>query len=1534
MPRSKGVAIRRGVVEDDGEVEYVGRVGRPGGETKREKSLRLGEERRLRREKVEHENLAIDERWVELGGKGSGKLKGDVCGRVRIGDGDEKGKWGIKGGIVEVRHYCRDRVVGESGGVGVRRGGKRREDRAGVLGVRLRGWSESVGEVRVGLGVGLAVRCLAESGVLKGWIEEDAFGFWLVLGVLGVLDGVEKVWAELDGEGKGCLKVLLRWWKGMVSLDENVVSGAGVWSGEWLALGTGWLHEAMRRRKGDEDVKEWEKYLSVVKGGLGQLEAHLRPYQMRAVAWMLSKERGRDQLDGLRGSRKKKSLIDMIGPMTGEVGGSGMACSGGLLADEMGLGKTVELLALVELGRLEMETLPSISDIASDGGGSGSDTRTSMSPIRSRDRRCIMCKKEDPPCSDSEGEDQITPAEDYEECMECRNRVHLKCAKLERARAGREFLCPDCYHSYVKKELRPSRATLVVVPGTLLDQWKFEVIKHAPHLAMHIFDGVQDSGYVPAAELARADIVLTTYDALKSDVHRTEALNIARKMRHKKKYPVVPTPLLHVNWHRVCLDEAQMVENSVSTQAQMALKLTCTYRWCITGTPAHSGVYDLQGIAQFLRWEPFSDAKTWNDILIEPARHGDPSDIERVRLAMRFIGWRTVKDDVADEIGLPPQVSQVIRVKFGAVESYYYKKLQDTLQSLLSSTGQAANANPSRLLTLYLRLRQACSHPQIARALLPALKQAKKALRMTDVLDSLLAKAKVETEDAARAYIVAGNGLCGTMLLEGGPENLAKAVSTYRESLQIAYDNKDLISIDKLQRLHIVHNLADTFKMIDKHGTHPAFESLGRTMMDSSLDDEAKSIREDYAVSVQARVVAATADLKATTKEIGKRDTVGWLAEALVVIQDDLEAVEKSKRERQGSRYRPQSVDCIERIQDSLDASSTLENDHRRSFAARFSSAQALFLIVKNEIFATETDRKALLLTMAKLPGAIERKATEYDVQVSGSCGACRYGMAGPICEHCIAEANALRPYERKLFYIPSNENDENMRKRKDRRQLRRAKRLQTMMQGQEGASGEEATDGEEPKDTKAIDEILAEVNEEDVEESQALTSGAARIRSSVEQTIRIVISMAKKTKILKPTEGLLRKMDKWITQTDATKKEYAQVLQLLRVQRDYLGSLDELSMSTLRLTYMEEGIKFEDLTEHQRLYMVAPGTLHINNTQFSLQRRQALAEFGEKRGHLMYLRTLEEKEASGNKEPDQCPVCWNSMVSKISLFTCGHTLCYTCSRSLTRSAYSPHKSAQSIKCPTCRTRVLVDEIITVVHDGEKQKEAEAKKEDEAERSKKARKDALEQLNKIRVIGSHSSKVGAIVSKIKEVALSDPTAKSVVFSEWNDALKVLSDALTENGIANALISTGRKSIVKTLNIFRDTKNVTMRVLLLPIKRAAAGLNLTEATHVFLMEPRLNTAIDDQAVSRVHRIGQKKKTYVWRFVVTGTVEEKVLQMARKKAGKVSLQDADTCNDVFELFKDHHREEAEEMVRASSSDLTGIDEEDIVGVSLMR
>ena len=84
------------------------------------------------------------------------------------------------------------------------------------------------------------------------------------------------------------------------------------------------------------------------------------------------------------------------------------------------------------------------------------------------------------------------------------------------------------------------------------------------------------------------------------------------------------------------------------------------------------------------------------------------------------------------------------------------------------------------------------------------------------------------------------------------------------------------------------------------------------------------------------------------------------------------------------------------------------------------------------------------------------------------------------------------------------------------------------------------------------------------------------------------------------------------------------------------------------------------------------------------------------------------------------------------------------------------------------------------------------------------------------------------------------------------------------------------------NIASFTNDPSTKVLLLSIKAGAAGLNLVVANHCFLMDPCLNSAAEEQAIDRVHRIGQTRPVIVKRLIIKDSVEERILENRRSLA----------------------------------------------------
>ena len=65
-----------------------------------------------------------------------------------------------------------------------------------------------------------------------------------------------------------------------------------------------------------------------------------------------------------------------------------------------------------------------------------------------------------------------------------------------------------------------------------------------------------------------------------------------------------------------------------------------------------------------------------------------------------------------------------------------------------------------------------------------------------------------------------------------------------------------------------------------------------------------------------------------------------------------------------------------------------------------------------------------------------------------------------------------------------------------------------------------------------------------------------------------------------------------------------------------------------------------------------------------------------------------------------------------------------------------------------------------------------------------------------------------------------------------------------------------------------------KIIIISLAAGGCGLNLTVANHVFIVDPWWNPAVEDQAIERVHRIGQKKDVFVTRFLMLNSIEERM------------------------------------------------------------
>ncbi len=194
---------------------------------------------------------------------------------------------------------------------------------------------------------------------------------------------------------------------------------------------------------------------------------------------------------------------------------------------------------------------------------------------------------------------------------------------------------------------------------------------------------------------------------------------------------------------------------------------------------------------------------------------------------------------------------------------------------------------------------------------------------------------------------------------------------------------------------------------------------------------------------------------------------------------------------------------------------------------------------------------------------------------------------------------------------------------------------------------------------------------------------------------------------------------------------------------------------------------------------------------------------------------------------------------------------------------------------------------------------------------------ALEALLRLRQAACHSgllpSRQAATSSKVEALcdALDDVVAdshKALVFSQWTGLLDRIEPHLRERGIAFTRLDGSTRDRGAVVDAFQSADGPP--VLLISLTAGGTGLNLTAADHVFLMDPWWNPAVEDQAADRAHRIGQDRPVIVYRLVAKDTVEERVIDLQRRKRqiAEAALSGADqggaatvTRDDILALLE---------------------------------
>lgn len=140
-----------------------------------------------------------------------------------------------------------------------------------------------------------------------------------------------------------------------------------------------------------------------------------------------------------------------------------------------------------------------------------------------------------------------------------------------------------------------------------------------------------------------------------------------------------------------------------------------------------------------------------------------------------------------------------------------------------------------------------------------------------------------------------------------------------------------------------------------------------------------------------------------------------------------------------------------------------------------------------------------------------------------------------------------------------------------------------------------------------------------------------------------------------------------------------------------------------------------------------------------------------------------------------------------------------------------------------------------------------------------------------------SAKLEQLVADMAEVA--DSGRKAIIFSQWVQPLEKIAAALEPYGPLLYHGHVPHRQRQPILDLFK--KDQSKHVLLMSYGTGSVGLNLQFTNYVFLFDRWWNPAIEDQAINRAHRLGQKETVFVTRFVSQGTIEGRIADILEKK-----------------------------------------------------
>ncbi|KAI1754388.1 SNF2 family N-terminal domain-containing protein [Xylaria castorea] len=992
---------------------------------------------------------------------------------------------------------------------------------------------------------------------------------------------------------------------------------------------------------------------------------------------------------------------------------------------------------------------------------------------------------------------------------------------------------------HTNKVVHPTGATLIVAPDTLQNQWISEFKKHAPDLFVMKYPGIKVWAIDKASnteqeeeslvgrfisELTDCDVVITTYSVLQAELHYAVSPP-ERSMRYEKRHERHTSPLVQIGWWRVCLDEAQQIDSGVSSAAKVACLIPRVNAWAVTGTPVKDDPNDLWGLLLFLRYEPFASYQ-----VVWKALHRTHKTL--FGELFNRIAIRHCKRAVRDELTLPSQKRYLVTMPFTAIEKHHY---QSQFRAVIAKAGLSERGAPLNadwdpddpLVIEFMKkalasLRQMILHPELGsneRARVVVYKT------LTEHLETMIEQSEACIKSHQRSYLVAK--LSRGQLLENSPR-VKDALKIWEEVLE-----------------EVEPNVREAREELQRALENALREQTKDTSNQSDQEPPEEEALETAKVGDCRRKLRLFLDLQHRAKF--------FIASAFFQIKSDKTFTQPGSDEfrrleqREAEGYELAQKIRRELLQEPLTKASKLMKKLQER--ANTQSFVEISEIIPSDIRGIESWQIAA--DFEKLGLSLNEQADVVDDL-----------------RECVIQL-LLKP-------LVDAENAEEI-------------------------TGEEYEDSTKVQDhlmvySLALGAIIADrqealtglVNERIRHETTAAEGMAKQGEGHAPEKLLELLEIRRDVKP-QPSEtslrgiiALLRELSTVLRHDASGGSSRARVeLQIvttqLRVMQDILTKQSKVAASLERdleffTSAMNARVEFYRQLQSisDNVAPLAPEIRTVPDASWGNYLAQEADQKNKTEHWRSNRRRLLHMREEGSSPNDPCAICRGDDFIVGAITTCGHKFCRECIVQWLRSKH---------KCPLCQAF----QTPSMISEFNNRAQVVAKQLSLGPRSRAGFKqgwgvyldihdDKWCAIQDVALNGpSYSSKVDTLVKHLIWLQGEDPGAKSIIFTQFRNFFRILEQALTEHRIGFATFT---RSGNRSLEIKRFKDDPSVECLLMDAKAHSSGLNLVNASHVFLCEPLLNTALELQAIARVDRIGQEHETTVWLYVVENTVEENI------------------------------------------------------------